>query len=131
MKKVLTLKDSINVGKHKKKPISEIVEEKKIFKYIKDGYEFADDVLEAAHIKKSVRDEKIRTVFVEHKKRKHKEYQKDTESVKNILKSINTIDEQNLNEKSFYTQNDDEEQDILTLIEEEQKDTQEECQKEE
>lgn len=126
MKKLLTLKDSINIGKHKKKPISEIVEEKEIFKYIKDGYQFADDVLETAHIRKSVRNEEIKTVFTEHKKRKHREYQKDTESVKNILKSINTIDGQNLNEKSFYTQSDDEE-DILTLIEEEQ----EECQKEE
>lgn len=81
---------------------------------------------EMAHIKKTERDVQIKIEFSEHKKRKIKEYQKDTETVKNILKSINTIDGQNLNETSFYTQNDGDEDNVLTLIEE----PQEECQEE-
>jgi len=108
MGKILTMKDSISVGKHKKKPISEIVNIKgEIFKYIKEGYQFDDEVLEMAHINKTKRDEKVMIEFVNHKKKKEKEYPKETESVKSILKTINTIDSQNISEKSFYTQNED------------------------
>ena len=59
------------------------------------GFEFDDEVLEKAHITKIVRDEKINNIIVEHTPEKKKTYNKESESLKNILKSLNTIDKQN------------------------------------
>jgi TPP-dependent indolepyruvate ferredoxin oxidoreductase alpha subunit len=108
MNKILTLKDSINLGKKQKIAVSELVNKKgEIFRYIKDGYQFDDEVLEAAHIKKTIRDETIRSEFITNVNKKEKEYPKETESVKNILKTINTLDGQNISENDFYTDDDD------------------------
>ena len=94
MDKKLTLNDTINVGKNKKVLISDLVDIKgEIFKYIKKGFWFDDEVLEKAGIKRTVRDEKIETVFGDKKtKLNNKIYPKETESLKNVLKSINTLD---------------------------------------
>lgn len=114
MDKVLTLKDTINLGKHKKILVSDIVNIKgEVFKYIKEGYQFDDEVLEKAHIKKRVSNEKVITSFVTLPKHKFKEYPKETESVKNILKTINTLDGQ-ITEDVFNHDDDD----SITIIDE-------------
>ena len=60
MKIKLGMDDVINVGKNNKITVSELVPVKgEIFNLIKKGFEFDDEVLEKAHIKKIVRDEKI------------------------------------------------------------------------
>ena len=95
MNKKLTLNDTINVGKNKKVLISDLVGIKgEIFKYVKKGIWFDDEVLEKAGIKRIIREEKVETVFVDQKvKPKNiKIYPKETESLKNVLKSINTLD---------------------------------------
>ena len=94
MDKKLTLNDTINVGKNKNVLISDLVHIKgEIFKYIKKGFDFDDEVLEKTGIKKTVRDFKTETVLVEHIKPKHiKVYPKETESLKNVLKSLHTLE---------------------------------------
>ena len=95
MDKELTLDDTINVGKNKKVLISDLVGIKgEIFKYVKKGFWFDDEVLEKAGIKRIIREEKVETVFFDKKTKSEniKTYPKETESLKNILKSINTLD---------------------------------------
>lgn len=95
MNKKLTLNDTINIGKNKKVLISDLVGIKgEIFKYVKKGFWFDDEVLEKAGIKRTIRDEKIETCFVDQKAKPKniKVYPKETESLKNVLKSINTLD---------------------------------------
>ena len=120
MDKVLILEDSINIGKGKKKiQVSELVNIKgEIFNYIKKGYLFDDEVLKLAHITKHVGPATVKLEIVERKTPKVKEYAKDTESLKNILKSLNTIDNQATDEDAF-TKNDNDNEDMLDLISEE------------
>ena len=95
MDKKLTLNDTINVGKNKKVLVSDLVGIKgEIFKYIKKGVWFDDEVLEKAGIKRIIREEKVETVFFDKKTKSEniKIYPKETESLKNVLKSINTLD---------------------------------------
>lgn len=95
MNKKLTLNDTINVGRNKKVLISDLVGIKgEIFKYVKKGIWFDDEVLEKAGIKRTIREEKIDTVFFDEKTKPKniKIYPKETESLKNVLKSINTLD---------------------------------------
>lgn len=111
MDKKLTLNDTINVGKNKKVLVSDLVGIKgEIFKYIKKGIWFDDEVLEKAGIKRIIREEKVETVFSDKKTKSEniKIYPKETESLKNVLKSINTLDNIN-NEDSiiFEQENDD------------------------
>ena len=111
MDKKLTLNDTINVGKNKKVLVSDLVGIKgEIFKYIKKGIWFDDEVLEKAGTKRIIREEKVETVFSDKKTKSEniKIYPKETESLKNVLKSINTLDNIN-NEDSiiFEQENDD------------------------
>ena len=95
MDKKLTLNDTINVAKNKKVLVSDLVGIKgEIFKYIKKGVWFDDEVLEKAGIKRIIREEKVETVFSDKKTKSEniKIYPKETESLKNVLKSINTLD---------------------------------------
>lgn len=111
MDKKLTLNDTINVGKNKKVIISDLVGIKgEIFKYVKKGFWFDDEVLEKAGIKRTIRDEKIEISFVDQKAKPKniKIYPKETESLKNVLKSINTLDNiDNDNNIVFEEENDD------------------------
>ena len=115
MKIKLGMDDVVNVGKNNKITVSELVPVKgEIFNLIKKGFEFDDEVLEKAHIKKIVRDEKINNIIVEHTPEKKKTYNKETESLKNILKSLNTIDQQNADTfLSEYNTNQDTEETFL------------------
>lgn len=108
----LTLNDTINVGRNKKVLVSDLVGIKgEIFKYIKKGFYFDDEVLEKAGIKRTVREVKVYNVFVEHdKKQKVKVYPKETESLKNILKSLHTLDNQtndNFGDKDYNEETED------------------------
>ena len=118
MNKKLTLNDTINVGKNKKVLISDLVGIKgEIFNYVKKGFWFDDEVLEKAGIKRTIRDEKVETVFVDQKTKPKniKIYPKETESLKNVLKSINTLDNiDNDNNIVFEEENDDIYTDELT-----------------
>ena len=73
--------------------IKEIIDEdkKNIFKLIKEGYVFNDDVLIYAHISKNIKNEKFTNVIVEHEKN-DKVYEKDKDSVNKILKDILTLE---------------------------------------
>ena len=125
MEKELTLNDSINIGKGKKKVlVSDIVNIKgEVFKYIKQGYLFDDEVLKLAHITKHVGPVTIKNELVERKVNKIKEYPKETESLKNILKSLNTIENQSI-ESDAFTKNDKQEDNVLDLITQEEQEGQ-------
>lgn len=73
--------------------IKEIIDEdkKNIFKLIKEGYVFNNDVLIYAHISKNIKNEKFTNVIVEHEKN-DKVYEKDKDSVNKILKYILTLE---------------------------------------
>ena len=111
---LLTMEDSINLGKGKKIAVTDLLKVKGgVFEYIKNGYQFDDEVLEKAHIKKTIRNQRVTGEFATPRITKTKTYEKDTESLKNILKSINTLE----NPK---TNNNDDEDDNISLIGEEQ-----------
>lgn len=110
MDKKLTLNDTINVGKNKKVLVSDLVGIKgEIFKYIKKGIWFDDEVLEKAGIKRIIREEKVETVFFDKKTKSEniKIYPKETESLKNVLKSINTLDNISNEDSIIYEQEND------------------------
>lgn len=92
----LSLNDTISLGKKRKISVSDLVNIKgEIFKYIKQGYIFDDEVLSKAGIKKTIRDEKVLTVVAGHNSEKdNKIYPKETENIRNVLKLLHTIDNQ-------------------------------------
>lgn len=107
MGKLLTLSDVVNVGRNKKKKIEELVNEKGlIFELIKKGYEFDDEVLQLAHIRKTVGPKTARLVFVEHEKEKNVKYEKETESLKTVLRSLHMLN--NNTEEEDYQNNENE-----------------------
>ena len=107
MSKKLKLTDKINFGENKKVVVSEIVNKKgEIFKLIKEGYEFDDEVLEKARIKKTIRDVKIISKIVNTKKTDKKIYPKETENIKTILKEINILEDIPNNDNLIEEEND-------------------------
>ena len=91
---VLTLDSTIETtGRYNGKTVREILEKNRgdIMKLIKKGFRFDEEVLAAAHIKKTERERRSYNVIVDHDKN-NKTYEKDTASMKEILKQINTID---------------------------------------
>lgn len=109
MDKKLTLNDTIKIGKNKKILISDIVGIKgEIFKYIKKGFWFDDEVLEKAGIKRNVRDVKTECILVDKDKQpKVKIYPKETENLRNILKTINTLDNIDNNHNIIFEEEND------------------------
>lgn len=95
MEKIYTLSDTIKIDKKTKVLVSELVKQKgEIFRLIKNGLRFDDEVLEEAHIKKTVKDSKTECIVAVHEKEKPQNLPKDTKNMKSILKSINTIDQE-------------------------------------
>ena len=91
----LTMDYTFTKGKFANKTVSELVDIKgQIFSMIKDGYEFDDEVLAAAHIKRNVTNVKTYcSVFGGNKENViEKTLPKDTASMKQILSDINTLD---------------------------------------
>lgn len=109
MDKKLTLNDTIKIGKNKKILISDIVGIKgEIFKYIKKGFWFDDEVLEKAGIKRNVRDVKTECILVDKDKQpKVKIYPKETENLRSILKTINTLDNIDNNHNIIFEEEND------------------------
>ena len=99
----LKLDNIIEDGKYKGKMISELASNKKaIFELLKNGYNFDDEVLLQAGIKKTVRDIRTRTEVVEHEK-DTKVYPKETVSISKILKDLETV----VNQSQYYDSNSD------------------------
>ena len=93
MAEKLKLTDKITFGKKQKVCVSDLVEIKgEIFRLIKEGYQFDDEVLEKAKIKKVVRNTKVTSEIIRPKKTDSKVYPKETENIKSILKSINVLE---------------------------------------
>lgn len=91
-------------------------DKKAVWKLIKNGLiiDFTDEVLKEANISKNVRDEKVEHVFVDKViKKSNKVYKKDTESLENIMKSLNVLD----NSDYKYDQDDDDENDEIIDVE--------------
>ena len=97
MKKKISLKDKINDSNYKNKTIEEIINinRKYIFELIKKGYDFDDEVLMKCNIKKTIKNQTVKLEIAEHQK-DDKVYEKETESLKNIIKSLLIIDNQNI-----------------------------------
>lgn len=81
-------------GKYANKNIEELTHVKgAIFSMIKEGYEFEDDVLAAAHIKKIIRDVKTHLVVNENKPNNMTHsLPVEKASMKQILSELNTLD---------------------------------------
>ena len=117
MEEILTMSDTVNIGKNKKVLVSDLVGVKgEIFKLIKKGLQFDDEVLKEAHITKTIRDVKVCNVITTHEKDKKRTYGKETESVKNIIKSLNTLDNQNI--EDFNGDEDTNEEEIMNIYSE-------------
>lgn len=92
-KKLLTLEDTINVGRNKRIPVSQLTK-LELFDFIKKGIDFDDATLEKFAIKRTIKNNKVVQVITLNKKQDTKVYDKETESLKKILKSLHTIDNQ-------------------------------------
>ena len=90
----LTMRDTIENGKYANKTVEEITKiSGAIFSMIKDGYEFDDEVLVAAQISKTIRDERTDFVVNIHKDdNSSKPLPVETASVKQILAELHTLD---------------------------------------
>jgi len=99
----LKLDNIIEDGKYKGKKVSELILNKKvIFELLKNGYNFDDEVLLQAGIKKIVRNIRTRTEVVEHEK-DTKVYPKEIASISKILKDLETV----VNQSQYYDSNSD------------------------
>jgi hypothetical protein len=121
METKLGMDDVVNVGKNNKKTVSELVPLRgEIFNLIKKGFEFDDEVLEKAHIKKIIRDVQFKNVVVMHEQEKNRnKYAKESESLKSILKSLNTLENQTNEMFEKQANGTDEESDMAFLEDEE------------
>lgn len=93
MMEKLTLKSTIKSSKYGDKSIEELIKIKgAIFSMIKDGYDFDDEVLEAAHIRKQNSNEKVYCRVGGSTPTKTKKLPKDTQSIKQIIYELNMIE---------------------------------------
>lgn len=90
----LNLEDIIDKGQFKNMTVNEIIEKDRhnLISLCKEGFDFTDEVFEKARYKRTIRDVKVTNVFVDRPQIKQKPLPKDTKSLKEILKSISTID---------------------------------------
>lgn len=90
----LTMESTIKKGKYSNKSVADLVKiEGEIFSMIKNGYEFDDEVLDAAHIKKSIRDVKVyHRVGGGNCEPMTSVLPKETATIKQILSDINVLD---------------------------------------
>lgn len=89
----LTLESTIKNGKYSNKRVADLVKiDGEIFSMVKNGYEFDDDVLEMAHIKRNIRDVKVyHCVGSDNCRSMTSALPKETASIKQILSDINTL----------------------------------------
>lgn len=101
---ILTMKSTVNSGKYGKKVVADLVNTKGvIISLIKEGYEFDDEVLNAAHITRQVSNVNEYYSVTKDKTCDHlKPLRKETTPIKQILSEINTLNtpgNDNANEK--------------------------------
>lgn len=97
----LHLNSVIENGKYKDKTVSSLVKNKRaMFNLIKEGYQFDDEVLKEAKIKKITHAPTFSNNVGEHKMDK-KKYNKDKESVSSVLKKMNNTDEETIKEATI------------------------------
>lgn len=90
--KILTMNSTIKNGKNDEIKVSDLVNIKgKIFSLIKDGYCFDDEVLNAAHITKTIRDNKVFCCVGDIISTGNTNLPKETASTKQIISELNTI----------------------------------------
>lgn len=73
---------------------------KAVWKLIKSGkiVDFTDEVLQVTNITKVLRDFRVEHVFVDRvAKKSNKVYKKDTENIEDIVKSLQTLENGNIN----------------------------------
>ena len=88
-----------SADKYNGKKVSELVEKKGvIFHMIKKGYYFDDEVLAKSNITHNIREHKVYWVVVDHEK-DTKKYKKDTATLKEIIKEIDTLEYDGYEEK--------------------------------
>jgi hypothetical protein len=93
MMEKLTLKSTIKSSKYGDKSIEELIKIKgAIFSMIKDGYDFDDEVLEAAHIRKQISNEKVYCRVGGDNSSNKKKLPKDTQSIKQIIYELNMLE---------------------------------------
>lgn len=87
---MLKLNDIIKKGRFKNKSISDIItnNRKDIITLIKEGYEFDDEVLNAAKYKRYIKNKNYISEIVKHTQKETKSYQKDINDVDKILEEI-------------------------------------------
>lgn len=102
----LTLESTFKNGKYAGKSVADLVNiSGEIFSLIKEGYIFDDEVLAAAHIKKSVRNVESHCVIGGiNADKSFKPLPMETASMKQILSEINTLD----NNTNKYKENESE-----------------------
>lgn len=90
----LDIKSKVPCGKYKSELVGEnlVNDKKEVFSLLKDGYIFTDEVLGKVGIIKKVRVSSQQCNRVTDHITDNKVYEKDTMSLKNILKSIHTIE---------------------------------------
>lgn len=105
----LELNSTIESGEFKNKKIIDIIKNNKkdIFKLIKEGYSFNDEVLSTAGIKKTVKDVKTSIQVVEHSK-DTRVFEVDKTPLHKILKEISTIEGYSLNDIPLKENNEEE-----------------------
>lgn len=101
--KKLSLTDTLDSDKYKGKTIEQILDtdKRRMFKLLKLGYDFDDEVLEKYRFKRTIRDVKFVHEFVDKTPQptSKKTLTKDTvENARKLMKSLATLD----NDKSYY-----------------------------
>ena len=111
--KELNIKSKVPCGKYKSTIVGDklIADKKEILSLIKDGYAFTEEVLKEAKIIKRVTVEPHTYNRISEHQVDNKVYEKDTMSLKNILKSLHTIEtsiaDENVKEETVSNKNTD------------------------
>lgn len=104
-----------SADKYNGKQVSNLIDKGSIFQMIKKGYRFDDEVLKLSNITKTVRDRHTELVVVDHEK-DTKKYKKDTATLKEIIKEINTLEYDNYTEIPDLNNNDNDEADYAPEV---------------
>lgn len=104
-----------STDKYNGKQVGDLIDKGVIFQMIKKGYMFDDEVLKLSHITKTVRDHRVELIVVDHEK-DTKKYKKDTATLKEIIKEIDTLEYDDYVEKPDLNNDDNDETDYVPEI---------------
>ena len=104
-----------SADKYNGKQVSDLIDKGLIFQMIKKGYRFDDEVLKLANITKTVHHHRVELVVLDHEK-DTKKYKKDTATLKEIIKEIDTLAYDGYDEKPEINNDDIEETDYAAEI---------------